>query len=236
MNYGNYTYLEIKEKIDLGYGIIVPTGCTEQQGPHLTVDFDTWFAEELLNDVVKESHVKCLVAPVTPYGTAFEHVNFGTGYVDLPQHVFEDLLFYTLKSYYQQGFRKLFIWRGCGGHQVDQMLERFKEDHSDAFVYNLHHPFYDVWCELMDKDIPSGHSDSFTTSVAMYKHPEKVRIDLISNPNSLEPEWLDPNLDFSKYSRTGVIGDPTHASPELGEKLYKRTVEKVALVLKELMV
>ena len=26
---------------------VVPTGCTEQQGPHLAIDFDTWFATEL---------------------------------------------------------------------------------------------------------------------------------------------------------------------------------------------
>ena len=41
----DYTYLEIKSLIDAGCMAIVPTGCTEQQGPHLAVDFDTWFAE-----------------------------------------------------------------------------------------------------------------------------------------------------------------------------------------------
>ncbi len=41
----DYTYLEIKDLVDAGCLAIVPTGCTEQQGPHLSVDFDTWFAE-----------------------------------------------------------------------------------------------------------------------------------------------------------------------------------------------
>ena len=41
----DYTYLEIKDFVDAGCLAIVPTGCTEQQGPHLPVDFDTWFAE-----------------------------------------------------------------------------------------------------------------------------------------------------------------------------------------------
>ena len=31
--------------IDAGCLAILPTGCREQQGPHLPVDFDTWFAE-----------------------------------------------------------------------------------------------------------------------------------------------------------------------------------------------
>jgi len=45
MRYGDLTYEEIREGARQGWLAIVPTGCTEQQGPHLTVDFDTWFVE-----------------------------------------------------------------------------------------------------------------------------------------------------------------------------------------------
>ena len=31
----DYAYLEIKDLVDAGCLAIVPTGCTEQQGPHL---------------------------------------------------------------------------------------------------------------------------------------------------------------------------------------------------------
>ena len=48
MRYGDLTYQEIAERIANGWLALVPTGCTEQQGPHLPVDFDTWFAETLL--------------------------------------------------------------------------------------------------------------------------------------------------------------------------------------------
>ena len=37
----DFTYLEIKALIEGGCLAILPTGCTEQQGPHLPVDFDT---------------------------------------------------------------------------------------------------------------------------------------------------------------------------------------------------
>ena len=33
----DYTYLEIKSLIATGCMAVVPTGCTEQQGPHLPV-------------------------------------------------------------------------------------------------------------------------------------------------------------------------------------------------------
>ena len=212
--------------------IIVPTGCTEQQGPHLSVDFDTWFAYELMEEVseklASDKNIKTLVAPVIPYGTAFEHVDFGSGYVDLPQSVFEELLYHTFKSFAQQGFKKMFLWTGCGGHDLSDMVDRFNKDFEDvSSIETLPHPFYDSWCTFMNSTIPGGHADSFTTSIALYRHPEKVRKELIENPNNEEPDWGSPHLNFREYSDTGVIGDPTHASAELGKKLWEDTVNRI---------
>lgn len=238
MRFGDLTYIEIKEKVKENYVLFIPTGCTEQQGPHLTVDFDTWFAEELLDEVTdlanQNQGMKYLVAPTLPFGTAFEHVNYGAGYIDLPQSIFEEVLYHMLKSFSDQGFKNMIIWRGCGGHNVQRIIKRFNEDFAGVSkVETLHHPFYDVWCEFMSPEIPGGHADSFTTSITMFKHPEKVRKDLIGNPHSKEPAWDDPKLDFSQYSKTGVIGDPTYSSVELGEKLWHKTVEKVLDMLQE---
>ncbi|WP_425415539.1 creatininase family protein [Paenibacillus borealis] len=82
--------------------------------------------------------------------------------------------------------------------------------------------------------MPGGHADSFTTSLGLYKHPECIREELIANPGSSEPDWEDPALDFTKYSATGVIGDPTHASEELGRKLWKGSVEAIAAELQKI--
>jgi creatinine amidohydrolase len=46
--FGDFTYREIRVCARLGWLVVIPTGCTEQQGPHLPVDFDTWFAESLM--------------------------------------------------------------------------------------------------------------------------------------------------------------------------------------------
>ena len=52
MRYGDLTYLEIRERADTGCLAVVPTGCTEQQGPHLPVDLDTWLAE-ILHEIAR---------------------------------------------------------------------------------------------------------------------------------------------------------------------------------------
>ena len=40
MRFGDLAYQEIRERAEAGWLAGVPTGCTEQQGPHLPVDFD----------------------------------------------------------------------------------------------------------------------------------------------------------------------------------------------------
>ena len=82
--------------------------------------------------------------------------------------------------------------------------------------------------------MPGGHADSFATSIALHLRPEAVRQDLISDPQLGSVDWEDPDLDFAKYSSTGVIGDPTHASAELGARLWQAVVSEVALTLKEI--
>ncbi|MFD2444023.1 creatininase family protein [Bacillus sp. CGMCC 1.16607] len=238
VEYGKLTFLEIKEKAEEGYMAIIPTGCTEQQGPHTSVDFDTWLATELTiesAEKVNEKYgVKSLVVPTLPFGPTPEHRNYGYGFIDIPQRLYEELIYSILSSLADQGFKQMVIFRGCGGHYLNGIAERFNNDfEGKANVTIPHHPFYEVWCKHADPEIPGGHADSFTTSLAFYKRPEGVRKDKIFNPQSSEPDWEDPNLDFSKYSETGVIGDPTYASAELGEKLWNGTVDAVAATLQE---
>jgi creatinine amidohydrolase len=87
MRYGDLTYEQIRDCASAGWLVIVPTGCTEQQGPHLPVDFDTWFAEKLCvaasERAARDYQVRSLVLPAFPFGPTPEHRNYGSGYVDI---------------------------------------------------------------------------------------------------------------------------------------------------------
>ncbi|MFP4979158.1 creatininase family protein [Paenibacillus sp. CN-4] len=185
--------------------------------------------------VYQKYGVNYLVVPTLPFGPTPEHRNYGYGYIDIPQDVYENLIYSVLKSLAQQGFKKIVIFRGCGGHHLDNTAKRFNSDFDGVSVaYLPNHPFFDVWCKHGDPNLPGGHADSFTTSLALFKRSETVRNDKIYNPYSEEPDWEDPDLDFSKYSKTGVIGDPTQATKDLGEKLWNSTVDAVADIFKEI--
>jgi len=45
--FGQLTADEIRQFAEQDCLVLVPTGCTEQQGPHLPVSFDTWLVETI---------------------------------------------------------------------------------------------------------------------------------------------------------------------------------------------
>ncbi|MEZ4728253.1 MAG: creatininase family protein [Caldilineaceae bacterium] len=239
MRYGDLTYEEIRDKSAAGWLALVPTGCTEQQGPHLPVDFDTWFAETIMlaaaDYAAKAYGVYALVLPALPFGPTPEHRNFGSGYIDLPVSLHHAVVEAVLDSLAAQGFQRIVLWRGCGGHELSEVLHRFTERHSGrSQAFQPDWPYQQIWCRIGDSTVPSGHADSFATALALYLRPASVRMDKIRNPGNAPVDWADPQLDFARYSTTGVIGDPTYATADLGKRLWDDLVETVAQMLCDL--
>ena len=109
MRYGDLTYLEIRDRAREGWLAIVPTGCTEQQGPHLPVDSDTWAVQTktlAAAERAAERHgVNALVLPAMPFGPTPEHRNFGWGYIDVPTELHEALVRAVLESLAEPGLQ-----------------------------------------------------------------------------------------------------------------------------------
>ena len=214
MRFGDLTFLEIRRLAKSGCLAILPTGCTEQQGPHLPVDFDTWFAERLCLAASRRAagkfRIQSVVLPAIPFGPTPEHRNYGAGYVDIPGKLHSDLVSATLVSLADQGFQRIVVWRGCGGHDLRGAVRDFNQANPhNAQAFLPEQPFHDIWRRLGDPNVPGGHADSFSTAISLHLRPATVRMNEIINPAQRPVNWQDPNLDFARYSSTGVIGDPT---------------------------
>ena len=96
-------------------------------------------------------------------------------------------------------------------------------------------PYSRLWQRLNYGHIPGGHADSFATSVALYLRPELVKDAEGVKPEIQTVDWGDPNLDLTKYSTSGVVGDPTQASSEIGKRLWEAVVQEVAVIFKQLV-
>ena len=237
MRFGDLTYLEIRRLAKSGCLAVLPTGCTEQQGPHLPVDFDTWFAERLCLAASQKAagkfRVQSLVLPAIPFGPTPEHQNYGAGYVDIPPEVHSGFVSATLGSLADQGFERIVVWRGCGGHDLRGTIREFNQANarkSQAFLPEQ--PFQDIWRRLVDPSVPGGHVDSFSTSISLHLRAASVRMNEITDSTHPPVGWRDPESDFARYSPTGAIGNPTHASAALGAKLWAASVDRVAEILR----
>jgi hypothetical protein len=132
--FGDLTFEEVRSYVAAESLAIIPTGCTEQQGPHLSVDFDTRFAETLAlaaaQKAVHDSGVLSVVLPALPFGPTPEHRGYRAGYIHLPAELHAEVVAHTLRSLAEQGFKKLLVWRGCGGHDLDKAVKQFNKEWS----------------------------------------------------------------------------------------------------------
>lgn len=229
MRFTELTYREIAALASEGAIAVLPTGCTEQQGPHLGVGFDSWFAEEICVAASDFVGAPVLVLPALPFGPTPEHRGFGAGFIDLPVEVQESVVDAVLRSLADQGFRTIVVWRGCGEHDLSGVVDRFNAANVErARVYLPELPYHAIWCEIADPSILGGHADSFTTSIALYRHPELVRRAEIPSDVSAQPDWTAEQQDFTKVSSTGVVGDARHATGALGERVWDACVASIA--------
>lgn len=238
MRFGHLTYEEIGDLARSGGLAVVPTGCTEQQGPHLPVDFDTWLAEEVCLEAAAGLATilgrKAVVLPALPFGPTPEHRGFGGGFIDIPQALHETMVAAVLRSLADQGFARILVWRGCGQHALEAMVAQFNEERAGyARAFLPDPPYPSIWARLGNPDNPGGHADAFATSLALHLRPELVRLDRIFNPLNTPVDWHEPQLDLSRYTATGVIGDPTEATAELGARLWDELIAQLVSLFGE---
>jgi len=238
MRYGDLTFPEIRERAETGWLAVVPVGSMKQQGPHLPVDFDAWLAEHVAlaaaDQAARDYHVYALVLPAIPFGPVSAHRNFRYGNIHIPVKLHNALLYAALKSLIEQGFRHLVVWPGSEAHHLGAVIDQFNAEYDGRACVTLPAlPYQAVWCELGKPDAPLGHADGFMTSLALFLRPDCVRTSRLVVPHGKPVNWADPKLDLTRHTNTGVVGDPTFASAELGRRLWDASVRAAAQILRD---
>ena len=223
---------------------LLPVGAVEQHGPHLPLDTDAFDAEYLSMRVAEAcSDPKPLVLPVISYGVSYHHSDFA-GTLSISPETLSKLVYEVGISAARHGITKLVIVNGHGGnspalHFAAQMINR------DAHIFTCVESG-----ETSDTDIaeltetPNDvHAGEIETSTTLHVRPDLVRMD---HAAGAVPEFSSRYLDFSskravtwyahtrRISATGVMGDPTKASPEKGEKIWDVMVRRLTEFVEDL--
>ncbi|MFG1930172.1 mycofactocin biosynthesis peptidyl-dipeptidase MftE [Mycobacterium sp. NPDC048908] len=200
--------------------LIIPVGSVEQHGPHLPLDTDTRIATAVARSVAgqlpRTDECNWALAPAIGYGASGEHQGFA-GTVSIGTSALRLLLVEFGRSASQWASRLVFV-NGHGGN-VEALA---------AAVALLRYEGRDAaWCSCTSKnaDAHAGHTE---TSVMLHISPADVRAEELLAGNREPLAQLMPQLrqgGVAAVSELGVLGDPTTATAQEGERILTEMVD-----------
>lgn len=233
--------------------VIMPVASIEQHGPHLPVGTDKMILDALLRRMIEKGgyeEANVLIAPVLPIGKSNEHMHFAGTMTFGTQHYYS-ILFDIAKSIANSGFKKILMMNSHGGNT--DMLNMISRDMRielgiEVFVFDWWFtPFWNEGLEGLKQSGKYGvfHACELETSLMLAEHPDLVRMDLAVDEDPV------PALGEGKYvtilgpftagwktedvTHSGVIGAPTYATAEKGEKLFDYAVNKISDIIAEIL-
>ena len=240
---GELTASEVAERLGADSLVIQPIGAVEQHGAHLPLVTDTLVVGEGAEAAVERcgDELDAWLLEPLPYGKSNEH-EWAPGTVTVSTTVLLGLLSDVGRSVARTPARKLVFLNGHGGNiSVLSTAARDLRVDLDLATYVIH-PFfaYEGMAERDQLDFHAGESES---SVVAHLRPNLVRWDkaVADGPENLgdnEHLRLDGSVELGWRSNdfgagTGVIGDPTAASAERGDKIFDAMVAYTVEALTE---
>jgi len=163
---------------------IIPTGSTEQHGPHMPLGTDFMIAETLAGMINEKSNV--LVTPVIPVGFAEYHTDFA-GSLSVSTDVFVAYVSSIVKCLLRYGITHVLFVNGHGGNAVG--LGMVCRELRNMGITAAYSQWWHLSGSINPKWALQGHGDYIETSMVMSIHPEGLDM------ASVEPIVNEPLTD-----------------------------------------
>lgn len=216
---------------------IIPSGAFEVYGPHLPLGTDTLVATKIAELVAER--VDSIIGPVLEVGDSSTLDEFPGTITIRPEH-FKEYLVDAVLSLKKWGFTDfLFINTHVGNvpviNQVAVDLQRDEQVRCAQVDYWRFLKQHDKGI-IESGDLAHAHASEAGTSVMMYLFPELCDLDKwVHEPPKRQDAFPDiiqyPKL--SSITSSGTIGNATLGTKEKGEKIVKRSVDRIVQFLVE---
>jgi creatinine amidohydrolase/Fe(II)-dependent formamide hydrolase-like protein len=242
--WGELTWPEAEARFQKTDIALLPVGSIEQHGPHLPLDTDAFDAEYLARRVATACSIpQPLVLPLIAYGVSYHHEDFA-GTISIRNDTLSRLVYDIGMSAARNGIKKLVIINGHGGNSpalnyAAQMINR----DCRIFVCVDTGETSDVDIDKIVETPNDVHAGEVETSTSLAVRGHLVRMNLARKS---VPTFSSRYLDFTgkrsiawyaytrKISASGVLGDPTRASAEKGEKIWQIMIAHLAALVEDL--
>lgn len=214
------TWTEIRDAIAAGSrAVIVPTGGTEQNGPHMVLGKHNYIVT-FAAGVLAQRLGNTLVAPTIQYVPEGDYTRPGfgdkPGVISLPGPAYERLLDAAVRSLRVHGFTDILLIGDSGGNQagLTAVANALNAEWAGSGV-RVHAlvDYYQKGRVLLrdylkrtygwDEATVGSHAGTTDTSQLLYVYPQGIRTDRLA-PGGGSPD-------------SGVNGDPTKASAAIGQ-------------------
>lgn len=244
------SWTEIQEMPDKENVVMIqPVGAVEQHGPHLPIIVDSAIAVGVIGKALAklDSQIPAYALAPLYYGKSNEHWHF-PGTITLSAQTLMAVLTEVAESIYRAGFRKLVLMNAHGGQpQVMEIVARdLHVKYADfmifpLFTWRVPHIAREL---LSPKEQEYGiHAGDAETSVLLSLLPNQVKMDravaeyppelpkesLLSMEGKLPFAWVTQDL-----SKSGVVGDPTTATREKGDRLLESVSDGWVQVIQDI--
>ena len=232
--YNRLTWAEMNEAISMQKVVILPTGSTEQHGKHLPLDTDVFLAESVCLEVGRRAADRVLVLPPIAYGLNMHHIDF-PGTIHIEPEVFIVFCLNITKSVAYHGFKKILLVNGHGSNYplVDLIARKtVLATESLCFASNYFTFLMDAFNEIKESEV-IAHADEFETSLYLHLAADRVKMEEAAPDNDRISRHVTSDSTTSvrfndywgRWTQLGVHGDPTSATAEKGEIIFKAAVE-----------
>jgi len=230
------TWIEVRDAIAGGKTtVIIPTGGTEQNGPHMALGKHNYLVKYKAGEIAKRLG-NALVAPVIAYvpegaiDPPTGHMRFA-GTISLPEDVFAKVLEYAARSLKQHGFTDVALIGDSGGNQAGQkaVAESLNREWAATKV-RVHHvtAYYpgrgDEWvtAQGVSAEDVGTHAGTHDTSSLMFLNPSMLRFDRMGPGKAGDGQ--------------GHVGNPAKATALFGRQILTMQVEDAVKQIQELRV
>ena len=224
------TWTEIEAGLEKTRTVILPVGATEEHGPHLPTFTDTIQAIEVAKEVARRRPV--FVAPPVHYGVCRSTRGF-PGTISISQEALRTLILDLLFAFKDSGFEAVLI---LTGHAGGQHLAALKEAAERAVASRDLRVSLVSDFDLIDSsgvETPGdGHAGEIETSRMLVIREDLVR-GLPEKHFPPRPRYLIMR-DVRHLMGNGIMGDPSKATREKGERFMEMSVRGVLEALEEL--
>ncbi len=242
--WGELCWPDAAQRLKIVDTALLPVGAIEQHGPHLPLDTDAFDAAYLARCIAEGcSNPKPLVLPLMAYGVSYHHEAF-KGTISINNATLATLVYDVGISLARNGIKKLVIINGHGGNapSLNFAAQRINQD-ARIFVCVDTGETSDVDVDNLIETPNDVHAGEIETSTSLAIRPHLVRMDRLQME---VPEFTSRYLDFSskrgvswyahthKISSSGVMGDPTKASVEKGEKMWELIITHLVNFVEQL--